>query len=170
MLLKRMFIAAALLAAGSYVAAATSPATTTFNVKMTINKACTVNATGSDIQLGPVDWTAAATPVSASNSFAVTCSKKTPYSIGLAPQSDLSSTTGAGTMSCNPCTNSNTDTVPYQLYSDPGYSQVWGTGLNSVASLTGTGSSQPYTVYARVASANYQPDSYQDIVMIYVNF
>lgn len=56
----------------------------TFQVLMTIQKACTVTAgSASNITLGPVNTTA--TNTSGNNTISVNCSKTTPYFIGLAP-------------------------------------------------------------------------------------
>ena len=71
----------------------------TFQVLMTIQKACTVTAgSASNITLGPVNTTA--TNTSASNTISINCSKTTPYFIGLAPSAaNGGTTTGSGAMS-----------------------------------------------------------------------
>ncbi len=127
------------------VNAATNPATSTFMVQMTINKACTVTA-GNNIALGANDATA--TNVTGNSSFTVTCSKTTPFSIGLSPSSG--STTGAGTLSST-SSSGNKDKVPYQLNQTSATGPVWGNTAaapkdpgNSVAS-TGTGLAQSFT-------------------------
>lgn len=69
----------------------------------------------------------------------------------------------------------NTDKVPYQLYSDAALSKAWGntatTGSvgNGVAG-TGNGLAQTIPVYAQAASANFAPDSYTDTVAVNVNY
>jgi spore coat protein U-like protein len=146
--------------------AATSPVTATFQVKMTIQKACTVTAgSGSDIDLGTVDSTAVDT--SSSNTISVTCSNTTPYYVGLAPSN--ANTAGAGTMA-----GTSGDNVPYQLYSDAG-TTIWGNTATSTAvgngvAGTGTGSAQSLTVYATAPSANFTPGDYADTVTVNVNF
>ncbi|MBB1200137.1 SCPU domain-containing protein [Enterobacteriaceae bacterium 89] len=144
----------------------------TFQVLITILKACTVTAgSGSNINLGSVNSTA--TNTTGNNTISVTCSKTTPYFIGLSPSN--SNTLGAGTMasSTNPVTN--TDKVPYQLNQTSATGPVWGntaTALvvgNGVGGV-GTGAAQTLTVYATAASASFTPDSYADTVTVNVNY
>lgn len=159
--------------ASTSAVAATSPATATFQVLMKINKACTVTAgSGSNIQLGPVagvDSTAVNT--SGTNNISVTCSKTTPYFIGLSPSN--ANTAGAGQMSGT--ISGNTDKVPYQLYSNAGLSTVWGNTATSTTvgnGVTGIGTGLPVSipVWANAPSANFTPDSYADTVTVNVNF
>ncbi len=126
------------------LAAITSPAMAstasgTFQITVTIQKACTVTAGAAfNITLGTV--AATATNTLGNNTITVNCSKTTPYFIGLAPSN--SSTAGAGTLSG---TAGNTDTVPYQLSSTSGPSgTVWGntataSSVGNGVSGTGTG-------------------------------
>jgi spore coat protein U-like protein len=138
-----------------------------FTVSATISKDCTVTA-GPTIDLGSVS--ADQTNISASNAMTVSCTRTTPYFIGLAPSNG--NTTGAGLMSG---TVGNTDQVPYQLYSNSGLSAIWGNTAtessvgNGVAG-TGTGLAQNHTVWVKVNSADYTADTYQDTVTIWVNY
>ena len=69
-------------------------------------------------------------------------------------------------------TSGNTDKVPYQLYANAGLTIVWGDtpGSNTIPG-TGTGAVQPaVSVYGKVPSANFTPDSYQDTVTINVRY
>jgi spore coat protein U-like protein len=150
--------------------AAADTATNTFQVTMTIQKACTVTTgSASNIALGTVASTARNTL--GNNTITVNCSKTTPYVIGLAPSN--TNTAGAGVLSG---TGKNTDTVPYQLSSTAGPSgTVWGntataSGVNNGVSGTGTGTDQAHTVYVTVPSANYTPDTYTDTVTVNVNY
>lgn len=151
----------------SAMAATTSA---TFEVSVTIQKACSVTAGApSNISLGTV--AATATNVLASNVITVLCSKTTPYYVGLAPSNG--NTVGAGVMSG---TGSNTDKVPYQLSSTAGPTgTVWG-NISAPASSgngvtgTGTGANQSLTVHVTAPSANYTPDSYTDTVTVTVTF
>ncbi|HEY9133917.1 MAG TPA: spore coat protein U domain-containing protein [Dyella sp.] len=155
---------------------AASPATATFQVLMTIQKACSVTAgASSNINLGTVDSTAVDT--TGSNTISVTCSKATPYFVGLAPSAaNGGTTTGSGAMSTADALPGNTDKVPYQLTSTPGPSgTVWGntatsTTVGNGVAGTGTGTAQSLTVYATAPSANFTPDSYADTVTVNVNF
>ncbi|MDM2935942.1 spore coat protein U domain-containing protein [Citrobacter sp. Cu233] len=147
----------------------------TFQVLMTIQKACTVTAgSASNITLGPVSTTA--TNTSASNTISINCSKTTPYFIGLAPSTANGGTpTGSGAMSSVANAANNTDKVPYQLNQTSATGPVWGntatatTVGNGVASQ-GTGLQQSFTVYATAPSANFTPDDYADTVTVNVNY
>ena len=99
MLFKKTLLAVAALAFVGVAAAASNPATATFKVLMKINAACTVVAgSASDIQIGVVGGVDADSGSnSGTNNIKVTCSKTTPYNIGLTPSN--ASTTGAGEIS-----------------------------------------------------------------------
>jgi spore coat protein U-like protein len=142
----------------------------TFQVTVTIQKACTVTAgAASNVALGTVASTS--TNTLGNNTITVYCSKTTPYYIGLAPSN--SNTAGSGVLSG---TGGNTDQVPYQLSSTAGPSgTVWGntataSSVGNGVSGTGTGASQTHTVYVTVPSANYTPDTYTDTVAVNVNY
>lgn len=152
---------------------AANPATATFQVLITITKACTVTAgSASNINLGSVAATAVNT--TGSNTISVNCSKTTPYYVGLAPSN--ANTAGAGTMVSTTAPATNTDKVPYQLTSTAGAGgTIWGNTATSTAvgngvAGTGTGLAQSLTVYATAASANFTPDSYADTVTVNVNY
>ena len=142
----------------------------TFQVTMTIQKACTVTAGApSNIALGTV--AATATNVAGNNTITVNCSKTTPYFIGLAPSN--ANTAGLGAMSG---TGANADKVPYQLRSATGTSgAIWGntataTSVGNGVAGTGSGANQTHTVYVTVPSANFTPDTYNDVVTVNVNY
>lgn len=160
----------------SIIPAANAASTSgTFQVLMTIQKACTVTAgSASNITLGPVNTTA--TNTSASNTISINCSKTTPYFIGLAPSAANGGTpTGSGAMSSVANAANNTDKVPYQLNQTSATGPVWGNTVtattvgNGVASQ-GTGLLQSFTVYATAPSANFTPDDYADTVTVNVNY
>lgn len=168
-LLATAFVASAGLALSA--GAATSPATSTFQVLMTINKSCSVSAgAASNINLGAVD-AGAAVGTNGSSTINVTCSKTTPYKIGL-QSTNNASTAGLGTM--KGAIAGNTDTLTYQLNSNTQTGPVWGNvqGTNTVNG-TGNGAAQPYTVWATVTAAAptlVTPDSYADTVTVNVYF
>jgi spore coat protein U-like protein len=154
--------------AGAAMAANTS---STFLVQITVAKACSVTAgNASNIDFGTVN--SSATGLVASSNISVTCSKTTPYNVGLMPSN--TSTTGAGVMkSVAPATNS--DTVAYQLRSVSATGPVWGstatpTAVGNGVAGTGTGAAQTIPVFATVANANVTPDSYSDTVTVTVNY
>lgn len=173
--LRATLIAAATtaLGLGSAFAAAPNPATATFKVKVVIAKACTVVAgTASDIDFGTVDANST-TALIRSNTINVTCSKKTPYTIGL--QSGFNaSTAGAGEMRLIGAATPTADQkIAYQLQQTSG-GAAWGSAAANRYSTgtTGTGAAQPFTVYANVLGTawNVEPGSYEDTVTVDVAY
>lgn len=173
---KILLIAVAASLASAAAFAATNPATATFDVKLTVLKACSVLAgASSDIDFGSQDSTA--TNLQNSNTISVTCSKNTPYTIGLTPGN--SNTAGAGVMAAQnvaPVTG-NTDTVAYQLRSTAGLTgTVWGNTNSDGATVgngvsgTGNGAAKSHTVYATVPNVNVTPDAYKDTVTVTVRY
>ncbi|MES2246379.1 MAG: spore coat U domain-containing protein [Pseudomonadota bacterium] len=153
------------LASGSVLA---QTASASFQVKMTIVKSCSVTAgTTSDISLGTAVLPTA-TNQTGSNTISVTCSKTTPYNVGLAPSTANSGTVnGTGFMS----SATNSDKVPYALYSDSTFGAAWGStiGTNTVGG-TGDGAAASLTVYAKNTNANFTPGSYADTVTVTVTY
>lgn len=150
-------------------------ATATFQVLITILKACTVTAgSSSNISLGSVN--SSATNTTGTSVISATCSKTTPYFIGLSPSTaNGGTTTGSGSMSSVANSATNTDKVPYQLNQTSATGPVWGntattTTVGNGVAATGTGAAQTFNVYATAASANYTPDSYADTVTVTVNY
>ncbi len=142
-----------------------------FSVSATVNANCLVNSVA-NINFGT--QASIATNLQGSTSLSVQCTRTTPYYIGLQPSNG--SLTGAGVMSsvANPL---NTDQVPYQLRQTAGMSgTIWGNTATSSSAGNGRGgmgtgvSTQSYTIYATVPTANYSPDDYKDIVTVTVNF
>ena len=141
-------------------------ANTTFQVLMTITKACSVTAT--NLTFTTSASTATNVAESTAGTVTVTCSKNTTYTVGLAP-SAANGGTANGTGSMNG-TGANTDKVPYTLYSNAAHTTVWGNtvGTNTIAG-TGTGLAQAaLSVYGIVPSANFTPDNYSDTVTVNV--
>ena len=167
---RTLYVGLALVSAIAATPALADTASATFQVTMTIQKACTVTAGApSNIALGTVASTA--TNVAGNNTITVNCSKTTPYFIGLAPSN--ADTAGLGAMSG---TGANTDKVAYQLRSTAGASgTIWGntataTSVGNGVAGTGTGANQTHTVYVTVPSANFTPDTYSDVVTVNVNY
>ena len=166
-------IAASTLLIGTNAGAAT--ATDTFQVLVEIQKTCSVSAgAGSNINIGTLS--SSAVNSTGNNDISVTCTKGTPYYIGLAPSAaNGGNTAGSGAMASTSGTG-NTDLVPYQLQQTAGAGgTVWGNTAttssagNGVAG-TGTGVAQSHTVHAVVPSANYAADTYADTVTVTVNY
>ncbi|QDL35980.1 spore coat U domain-containing protein [Rhodoferax sediminis] len=138
-----------------------------FLVSANVSNSCSVTAT--NIDLGSVAAAVVNSAVPGTGTIKVTCPSSTVYTVGLLP-SALNGGTASGTGNMSGVISGNTDKVPYQLYSDAGYTKVWGNvGTNTVAG-TGTGLAQPYTVYPKAPSANYTPDTYSDTVTVNVNY
>lgn len=158
------------------VTATAATATGTFQVQIEIQKACAVTAgAGSNVNVGAVASTA--TNSAGSNTISVTCTKSTPYFIGLAPSALNGGTnSGSGAMAGTGGIAANTDKVPYQLRSTAGAAgTVWGNTATSAVvgngvAGTGNGAAQSHTVYATVPSANFTADSYSDTVTVTVNY
>lgn len=148
-------------------------ATTTFQVLMTITSSCQVSV-GSDINLGSVS--SSTTNSSSSNTLTVSCSKSTPFYIGLSPSAANNGTNaGAGNLVSVSNATTNTDKIPYQLKQTSATGSNWGNTANSTeagngVSGTGTGTAQSFTVYAVVTNANFTPDTYSDVVTVNVSY
>lgn len=171
MLFKKTLLASAMLALGGFAVsagAATSPATTTFKVQLVVQKACSVSAT--DLDFGSQDSTATNFSESTNGTVTVTCSKNTPYIVGLAPSNGDAN--GAGEMT----SGTTGDTVGYKLYQDSAHSTVWGNSgalgaPGNEVSGAGTGSAQSaLNVYAQVSAANVEPGTYSDTVNVSVTY
>ena len=168
---KQLIAKLAIIVLGAVAGAAqTGTATSTFQVTMTITSSCAVTTAPTNISLGSAVAQTAAVTNNSSNTFKVSCSNKTPFTVGLAPSN--ANTSGLGAMSG---TGSNTDKVPYQLYSNSGLTTVWGNtiGTNTMAS-TGAGMAASkgvqFTAYAQAVNADFAPDSYADTVTVNVNY
>lgn len=142
----------------------------TFTVQATVVNSCEITTTD-DVNLG--NYPASDTNIIGSNSNAIgiTCTKDSPYTIGLAPSNGNQA--GSGVMSG---TGSNNDKVPYQLRSAPGLNgKIWGniatsTNIGNGVKDIGNGLVQNKTVYVTVPSADFKPDTYTDTVTIHVNY
>jgi spore coat protein U-like protein len=166
---KLTLVATAVLAIAAASAAVAATSTATFQVLITVAKACSVTAgTGSNLNFGTVN--SSATALSTTSNISVTCSKSTPYNIGLLPSN--TNTVGAGVMSP---TVAGPDTVAYQLRSVSAAGPIWGntataTAVGNGVAGTGTGLAQTVPVFATVASANVTPGDYADTVTVQVNY
>ena len=168
---KKFLATLALLAVGTYAvaaAAATNPAQANFNVKLTINSACTVSTNG-DITLGPADANSTTNLSANATNVSVICSKNTSYTIGLQPSDG--NLLGTGVMKG---TGTNSDTITYALQDSTG--AVWGDTVSTnrktgVVSTDGT-TAQKYTPYVKVlgSALNVTPDSYTDNVTVNVYY
>ena len=169
-----LFAVSGLVAISSANAAGT--ATGEFNVKLNITSVCSVKATSGtqDIDFGSyAAGTTAVEVAQSSTDIAVTCSKNAPYIVNLTPVS-TNSEEGAGTMN-----GPGSDTISYQLYSDPAATNVWGnlgvlgTENNGVAGVGAglTVAATKHTVYANLTSTtDIQLGDYSDTVNVAVTY
>jgi len=172
--MKKFLFASLVAALTSTAFAASNPATATFEVKLTVLKACSVVAgAASDIDFGSQDANPTANLQSNKN-ISVTCSKGTAYTIGLLSGNNSTNTAGLGLMKA---AAPNNDSVGYQLRSTAGLTgTVWGntntsgTVVGNGVGGTGTGAAIAHTVYATVPDTNVTPDSYKDTVTVSVRY
>ena len=137
--------------------------TSTFGVQIAIAASCTINS-ASTLNFGSQGVLIA--NVDQSSTLAVQCTNTTPYNIGLDAGTGSGATVAARKMT------SGANAVTYSLYTDAGRTTVWGNtvGTDTVAA-TGSGSSQSYTVYGRVApQATPAPGSYSDTITVTVTY
>jgi spore coat protein U-like protein len=156
----------ALLATASAGALAET-ATTTFNVLLTITKACSFSTAASDVNFGPRASSAAA--VDADGTLRVTCTKGTPYTVGLSAGAGSGATVSTRKMKSTGGTNP--DEVPYNLYRDTNRTLNWGnTPGTDTLGASGTGAEQSIQVNGRLPSANFTADSYSDLITATVTY
>lgn len=140
-----------------------------FSVTATATKKCNITAP-QNIDFGTVG--SLATNLQGQTSLGITCTRDTPYKIGLMPSNR--NVNGAGEMAAKKA--GNTDRVPYQLRSQAGMNgKIWGNTATSQAvgngvGGTGTGMQQKHNIYATVDSADYRAGDYQDKVIINVHY
>lgn len=176
MTFNKQLLTAAFLTVGGFAAISSANAADTgsFNVQMTVQKSCIVEA-GDDIALtAKTDTTA---PIG-SSTFNVACSLDTPYSVSMSPTTGSTNAgESKGTLkSSTPDTNS--ATLDYQLATDATGDTIWlaGTANNETTGGTGTGTTtaknKAFTVYAKVTGDTnlVLPDVYSDTVNISVNY
>jgi len=160
------FITGSFILAPSMVLAA-NPATTTFQVKTTVLKACTVAATTMDFSnYDPLSNT----PLDITNSVNITCTKNTSYTVAL-----NAGTTSGGTCAQRRLAESGegADTMKYNIYTDNTHTSIWGDGTGGSITQTGSGSgtSQTLTGYGRIPAGQYcEPNNYTDTVTITVTY
>jgi len=141
--------------------AATGPPTT-FQVKAQIIADCTVSATNMNFgDLGVLNADKAAT-----STVTATCTNTTPYSIGL----DAGNTSGSSETARLLANGSNT--LPFQLYKDGAYAQYWGSTTGTLASGTGNGSAQTFTVFGRIQALATTPPlgQYTTIINVTISY
>ncbi len=141
-------------------AALASTATASMSVTLTVNASCGVTTTPMAFPTSNGILTA----VTQTATVTATCTNTTPYAIALGNGAN-SSSAAARVMK-----DTNGDTITYSLYSDSGYTTVWGTGAGNGTTVAGTGngSGQALTVYGKVPVPATQPTpgAYTDTVAV----
>ena len=133
-----------------------------FTVSATVTPSCTLSIT--PLAFGLVQNLT--TAVDQNATINVTCSNATSYSIKLG--------LGNGAGVTDPASRKmtlNSNTLTYGLYQNNARTTPWGDQASNVANSTGTGSSQVFTVYGRIASqATPATGSYTDTVVVTVEY
>ena len=139
--------------------------TATFDVTLKIVANCVISALPLDF--GQTQGVLA-TAVNVNTTLNVTCTNTTPYNVGLSAGTGSGST---GTTRYLAGTGGNVQTVQYNLFQASG-ATVWGnTQGTDTHSGTGTGASQPITVYGQVPQqATPMPDTYKSTITATVYF
>ena len=127
-----------------------NPATTTFQVSATVLKDCIVSATA----MGFGNYTGAINH--AQSTVTVTCTSGTSYTVGLDAGKGTSATTSARQMCAGACTTVAAG-LNYGLYTDGGWTTIWGnSGTAPLWVLgTGNGAGQGLTGYGQIPAGQY---------------
>ncbi len=165
----RMYSLAAII---GLAVAVTAPAqadtvTSSFQVRITIQKACDVTTTApTNLDFGA--HSSLATAISGTSTISVTCTPGSAYTIGL--DAGLHAAT-AGDVATRRMSDGASHYVAYQLYQDPGHTTPWGQtiGTNTLAAV-GNGAAQTASVHGLVASANANAGSYADTIGVTVTY
>ncbi|PVM85444.1 Csu type fimbrial protein [Caulobacter endophyticus] len=144
--------------AGVTIGYAVVPATFTFSA--TLIPDCTIS-TG-NLNFGNVGVLSAAKD--AQTGMSVTCTKDTPYAIGLDNGQQGTSATARRMKAAG-------QYVTYGIYKDEARASPWGTGAGLTTGGSGTGGAQPLTLYGRVpAQTTPSPGTYGDQVIATVTY
>ncbi len=142
---------------------ATTTVTASIAVSATVLSSCGVTAL--PLAFGTYSPTQS-TNTTAQTTVVVTCTNGTPYNVGLNAGAGTGATVATRKMT------SGSNTLTYSLYSDSGYSTVWGNtiGTNTVTG-TGTGLTQTINVYGSATALQAVPaGSYADTVTVSLTY
>jgi spore coat protein U-like protein len=149
--------------------------TDTIDVTATIQNGCSIGSSGgTTASFGTIDFgtmsnlTSQISVISAvgSGSIIATCTPGTAITIALntgthntGNQRYLSNTGG-------------TVKLAYELYSNPGYSTIWGSGAQAVSVASFPSTTQTYTIYARLFASGTQPPAgtYTDTITVTLTY
>ncbi len=138
-------------------------ATTQFQVSATVLNNCAVSA--SNLAFGNYS-PGSGSPTNMNTNLSVTCTNGLTYTIALDGG-------GSHSVAARVMTDTNSDTLNYELFTSNGYTTVWGDGSGGSATVpgTGNGSAQSIPVYGQIAAAQYVPaGAYQDTISVSVNY
>ncbi|MEA2991610.1 MAG: hypothetical protein QOD40_530 [Alphaproteobacteria bacterium] len=159
-----MLVIAALLAASSSAVFALTTVTSTFTTTITIQDTCLISS-AANINFNTQGVLSA--NVDRTGTITVQCTAATTYNIG------LNAGTGVGaTVAVRKMTSPAPATINYSLYSDAGYTTVWGNTI-STDTVPGTGDGTPisHTVWARVpAQTTPAAGVYTDTITVTVSY
>jgi len=136
-------------------------ATTHFNVKASVQKACNIGA--SSLNFGAYSQA----QINASSTISITCTNTTTYTVGL----DAGTATGA-TVTSRKMTGPSGAVLTYKLFRDSARTLNWGNtaGTDTVAG-TGNGAVQSLTVYGQVGVAqNVRAGTYTDTITATITY
>ncbi|HEU4438452.1 MAG TPA: spore coat U domain-containing protein [Methylomirabilota bacterium] len=140
-------------------------ATANLGISATVNATCTITTT--PVAFGTYDpvVTHASSPLDATGSVVVTCTKGAGTRIDLGTGGNFSA--GARRMA------GGSDFLTYELYQDSGRTTVWGSGAGAGNTIGAAPSKAPrtVTVYGRVPGGqDVSANSYADTVVATINF
>ena len=99
---------------------------------------------------------------SITTSIAVTCDTASSFEVALS--------SGGGTFASRTLV-SNANLLAYNLYVDPAHVTIWGDGSPGTMTVSGTGTSNNFTVYGRIpARQNGAVGSYSDTITVTITF
>lgn len=167
LLKKGLVVALATMGILSVSSANAATSTANFQVNATVVASCVVSA--SNVSFGSITPANTGTQA-ATGTITSTCTKNTGYVLA------LNTGSGTGTYATRKmagATSGNTDTLSYNLYTDSGYTTVFGDGTSSSATVSGTGngSAQSTTVYGQLPLNQYvTPDTYADTLTVTLTY
>jgi len=132
-------------------AAHAATATTTFQVTATVLKACLMTTPGT-LAFGNYD-PAAATALSGTTTFSVTCTFGTPYSLGLNAGTSAGATITTRAMT-SPTAGAGNNKLSYGLFKESAHTTNWDNSTSGTG-YTGSGLPQTQTIYGQIPTAQY---------------
>jgi len=146
-----------------------------FDVTISITPSCNITTDGngvSTLAFGSHD--SFQTQVAGQTNLVVTCTKGADYDLGLDAGQYASTAADVNTrrmQGISTVPDNTADYVPYQLFQDSSYADVWGNTIDTNTKPgTGTGAQETHVIYGRVPSTNYTVGDYRDTVTATVTF